>query len=269
MELSTSTARGGDEGYATPLPASRLLLPVSDALGAAEDEVCLSSNGASPRNFANVKRLGAREAFDYRSKTVISDIVSASRGREIAGALAIGVGSAAACIAIVGACKGARFVAMAPPPPSFDDVPAGRCRLRRLAPAIALMIAGSIRFVPFFDLHANRTIAQIRRAGGFVAGAVQRDAQLVFWTMTVGRDERAMRAYRASGAHRKATPHLADWADEASVGRWRQPGGDLPEWPEAVRRLREEGLPLTLRHPAPNRPEQRFAEPQTTYGMRF
>jgi NADPH:quinone reductase-like Zn-dependent oxidoreductase len=99
---------------------------------------------ASPRNFAYVKRLGAREAFDYRSKTVIADIVGALRGREIAGALAIGVGSAPACIDIVGASKGNRFVAMATPPTSFDDVPAGRGRLRRLAPAMARMIAGNI-----------------------------------------------------------------------------------------------------------------------------
>ena len=58
-----------------------------------------------------------------------------------------------------------------------------------------------------------------------------------------------MRAYGASGAHRKATPHLAEWADEASVGHWRRPT-TLPEWPEAVRRLREERRPLTLHHPA-------------------
>ena len=100
---------------------------------------------ASPGNFAYVKRLGAREAFDYRSQTVIADIVSALRGREIAGALAIGVGSAAACIAIVGASEGNRFVALATPPASFDAVPAGRGRLWRLMPAIARMLAGNIR----------------------------------------------------------------------------------------------------------------------------
>jgi len=98
---------------------------------------------ASPRNFDYVKRRGAREAFDYRSKTVIADIVSALRGREIAGALAIGPGSAAACVDIVGAGKGARFVALATPPASFDNVPAGRGRLLRLAPAIAGMLAGT------------------------------------------------------------------------------------------------------------------------------
>jgi NADPH:quinone reductase-like Zn-dependent oxidoreductase len=99
---------------------------------------------ASPRNFDYVKRLGAREAFDYRSRTVIPDIVAALRGREIAGALAVGAGSAAACIDIVGACKGQSFVAMATPPTSFDAVPAGRGRLRRLVPAIARMLAGTM-----------------------------------------------------------------------------------------------------------------------------
>ena len=127
----------------------------------------------------------------------------------------------------------------------------------------------SIRFAPFFVLHANRTIAQIRKADGFVAGAVQRDAALAFWTLTVWRDQHAMRAYGASGAHRKAVPHLADWADEASVGHWTQPGSGLPEWPEAVRRLRDEGRPLTLRHPVPNHSEQSFAEPRTINGMRL
>jgi NADPH:quinone reductase-like Zn-dependent oxidoreductase len=99
---------------------------------------------ASPRNFGYVKQLGAREAFDYRSKTVVADIVRALRGRQIAGALAIGAGSAAACVDIVGACQGARFVALATPAASFDDVPAGRGRWRRLAPAIARMAVGNI-----------------------------------------------------------------------------------------------------------------------------
>ena len=65
------------------------------------------------------------------------------KGREIAGALAIGGGSAAACIDVVGACEGNRFVAMATPPTSFDNVPAGRGRLWRLIPAIARMLAGT------------------------------------------------------------------------------------------------------------------------------
>jgi hypothetical protein len=126
-----------------------------------------------------------------------------------------------------------------------------------------------LRFLPFFILHTNRTIAQIRKADGFLAGAVRRDADLAFWTMTVWRDEHAMRAYGASGAHRKAAPHLVDWGDQASVCHWTQNGGDLPEWPEAVRRLRETGRALRLKHPAPDHAGQGFPEPKMSYGMRL
>jgi NADPH:quinone reductase-like Zn-dependent oxidoreductase len=112
---------------------------------------------ASPRNFGYVKRLGARAVFDYRSKTAIADIVDAVRGREIAGALAIGAGSAAACIEIAGACQGNRFVAMATPPTSFDDVPAGRGRLARLVPALARMFAGSMSLAVKARLRGVRT----------------------------------------------------------------------------------------------------------------
>ncbi len=99
---------------------------------------------ASPHNFDYVKRLGARAAFDYRSRTVVRDVIAALRGHEIVGALAIGAGSTAACIDIVGACQGARFVATATPAASFDHVPAGRGRMWRLAPSAARMIAGNL-----------------------------------------------------------------------------------------------------------------------------
>ena len=98
---------------------------------------------ASPHNFEYVKRLGAAQAFDYRSPTVVGDLIDALRGRRIAGAVAIGLGSAGPSIDVVGACEGTRFVAMATPPVSFDDVPLGRGRLRRLAATIARMGAGN------------------------------------------------------------------------------------------------------------------------------
>ena len=91
---------------------------------------------SSPRNFTYVSQLGARLAFDYASKSVVADIVAALEGRQLAGALAIGVGSAAKCLDIVGASAGRRFVAMATPPASFDHVPSGRGRLARLLPVL-------------------------------------------------------------------------------------------------------------------------------------
>jgi len=67
----------------------------------------------SPRNFQLVKTLGAREAFDYNSTTVVSDVVAAFKGRISAGALAIGKGSVENCIDILHQCKGERRIAMA------------------------------------------------------------------------------------------------------------------------------------------------------------
>ena len=99
---------------------------------------------ASPRNFDYVTRLGARQAFDYNSKRAIPDIIAALKGRRVAGALAIGQGAAGACIAVLGACQGNRFVAMANPPASFDQVPAGKGRLRHLVPTLARVIVGGI-----------------------------------------------------------------------------------------------------------------------------
>ena len=99
---------------------------------------------ASPHNVAYMTRLGARQAFDDNSATAVPDIVAALRGRVLAGALAIGHGTAQACIAILGACQGNRFVAMATPPAGFDQVPAGQGRLQRLVPALARMIWESV-----------------------------------------------------------------------------------------------------------------------------
>ncbi|EXJ57894.1 hypothetical protein A1O7_05317 [Cladophialophora yegresii CBS 114405] len=67
----------------------------------------------SPRNFELVKRLGAIAAFDYRSSTVVKDIKKAFQGRITAGAISIGQGAAAACMNILGSCKGDRVLSMA------------------------------------------------------------------------------------------------------------------------------------------------------------
>ena len=67
----------------------------------------------SPKNFEYVKKLGASQAFDYRSTTVVKDIIAAFRNKTSAGALAIGSGSCEACIDIIAAAKGKKFVSQA------------------------------------------------------------------------------------------------------------------------------------------------------------
>ena len=97
---------------------------------------------ASPKNFDYVRALGARLAFDYRSPRVVADIVEACEGRTIAGALAIGAGSARPCLAVVDRCKGNRFVAIASPAVAFDTAPTGRRRMKWLIPTLVRVAAG-------------------------------------------------------------------------------------------------------------------------------
>ena len=77
---------------------------------------------SSPRNFDYVKKLGASQAFDYNSETVVEDVIEAFKGKTIAGALAIGSGSAEACSDIVHACNGNKFVSTASTSASFEKL---------------------------------------------------------------------------------------------------------------------------------------------------
>jgi NADPH:quinone reductase-like Zn-dependent oxidoreductase len=79
---------------------------------------------ASPKNFEYVKKLGASWVFDYRSPaTAIRDIIAVMKGKKSAGALAIGDGSLEACIPIIAASTGRKFIAQASVP-SPKSVPA-------------------------------------------------------------------------------------------------------------------------------------------------
>ena len=100
---------------------------------------------ASPRNFDYVRGLGARTAFDYASPTVVADIVRELKGRTLAGALAIGETSAAACLDIVHASEGARTVAVCTPPVSFAGLPAGRGRFWKFPPLMARLIGSNAK----------------------------------------------------------------------------------------------------------------------------
>ena len=99
---------------------------------------------ASPHNRDYLKKLGARVVFDRRDPRSIAAIVRDLSGRMACGAIAIGPGSTQACIKALAANKGTRFVAMVTPPVSFDEVPAGRGRWRKLIPVLAGIVMGNI-----------------------------------------------------------------------------------------------------------------------------
>ncbi len=124
------------------------------------------------------------------------------------------------------------------------------------------------RFLLLFMFHAQRSLVQVRRADGYLAGAIRCDQDLAYWTLTVWRDERAMFGYVTSGAHRNAIPKLLDWGEEASTVRWEQESSDLPDWPQAVSRMREDGRALPLRYPGPDHAEIRFADAEARFATR-
>jgi NADPH:quinone reductase-like Zn-dependent oxidoreductase len=101
----------------------------------------------SPKNFGLVQALGARRAFDYRSATVVSDLVSALESSHCVGAVAIGAGSARACLKVVVAARGKRAVAVVTPPATFDGIPIGRGRLRKLVPILANNLTGMLKLM--------------------------------------------------------------------------------------------------------------------------
>ena len=113
---------------ATPKPTGKTLLIWGGSTSVGSNAIQLAVAAgyevittASPRNFDYVKKLGASQVFDYTSKTVVKDIINAFAGKTIAGALAIGKGSAEYCVDIIHACNGNKFVSMASPAISFEN----------------------------------------------------------------------------------------------------------------------------------------------------
>lgn len=75
---------------------------------------------ASPKNFDYVRKLGASQVFNYKSRTVVPDLIKAFKGKRCAGAMSIGNGAADLCLDVLSKCKGNKFLSMAsyPNPPT-------------------------------------------------------------------------------------------------------------------------------------------------------
>jgi len=97
---------------------------------------------ASPHNFDYVKSLGASQVFDYSSPTAEEDIITAFRGRTLAGALAVGTTSTAACATIVHSCTGRKMIAIASTPVSFTGL-ASKHRSRLQLPRLLFQLVSA------------------------------------------------------------------------------------------------------------------------------
>jgi hypothetical protein len=124
----------------------------------------------------------------------------------------------------------------------------------------------SFRFVPLFALDAFRSVRQVKRAPGFLHGALLPDRNWTFWTMTAWDTQENMRRYMTTGAHKTVMPHLLHWCDEASVAHWGQPETSLPSWEEADKRMREEGRVSKVHNPSPQHATLSYRAPRTTGG---
>ena len=80
---------------------------------------------ASPKNFSYVKKLGASQAFDYSSKSIVDELVAALKDKTTAGVLdCIGVnGAFEACADTLLKTNGGKFIAACMQPP--ENVPEG------------------------------------------------------------------------------------------------------------------------------------------------
>ena len=126
-----------------------------------------------------------------------------------------------------------------------------------------------IRFLPLFLIHAHRTLSQIRRADGYLGGALRQDRDRAYWTMSAWRDEAALLAYVTSGAHRDAMPKLSKWGDEGSTVRWLQDDADLPDWLSAIARMRKDGRAVPLRYQSPSHADIGLLDEQPTHVSRI
>ena len=122
----------------------------------------------------------------------------------------------------------------------------------------------SFRFMPLFVPYTLLTVRQVRRAPGFLRGALLPDRRFTFWTMTAWDSQESMRQYMISGSHKAAMPKLMEWCDEASVAHWTQDNVELVSWEEADRRMRAMGRASKVKRPSAEHASLRYREPRTS-----
>ncbi len=98
-------------------------------------------------------------------------------------------------------------------------------------------------FLPSFFIASSGIVKQAKEAAGFVEGATFLDRKLTFWTVTLWREDAAMKAFRGQGAHKESMPKFANWCDEGSVAHWESEEGLLPDLGEINRQMKALGRP--------------------------
>ena len=120
------------------------------------------------------------------------------------------------------------------------------------------------RFIdlPVFLWKTQLAKRQVIRVPGFLGGKLLVDAHRTYWTLTVWESERAMKAYRGSGAHSGVMPRLVEWCDEAAYTHWESTDATVPNWSEAYEHLVSTGRLSRVAHPSPAHEARQFVQPR-------
>jgi hypothetical protein len=118
------------------------------------------------------------------------------------------------------------------------------------------------RYLPAFLYLTLLSFIQARRAEGNLGTSIQRDARLVFWTITLWRDEHSMREFRNHGAHLRAMPKLREWCDEATYAHWPQESAEPPDLATAFEQLLRSGIVSRVEHPSLDHATRNFPPPK-------
>jgi len=102
---------------------------------------------------------------------------------------------------------------------------------------------------------------QSKRAEGNLRTETIKDHGLIFWTITLWRDQDAMRAFRNTGDHKTAMPKLAGWCDEATYVHWEQTDQVVPDMKTAYERLVSDGVVTKVKYPSSNNATRAFPAP--------
>jgi len=115
--------------------------------------------------------------------------------------------------------------------------------------ATRLHVRSKLYFLQF-QIYVLRCWLQLKRSKGFRGGILGGDAQGGAWTITLWDSDADMRAFRNSGAHRGAMPHLLNWCDEASYAHWTAEAPAIPSMEEAHQRVSTSGKISKVNHPS-------------------
>lgn len=108
----------------------------------------------------------------------------------------------------------------------------------------------SWRYFPAFALYSLRSARQAEKTGGFIGGWLGGSGANTYWTVTVWRDEAAMKAFRDHDVHKVAMPKLLNWCDEAAMARAEQPAHEAPSGDRAFQLLSQQGRISKVRNPS-------------------